>query len=69
MTDWISVDERLPEKETPVLVWAAWDSATASQLVAQWREWEGAPYWVDSMNGEYQIVGVTHWMPLPEGPK
>jgi len=66
---WISVDERLPEKETSVLVWATWDGSDDQILVADWRDWEGAPIWHDSMNGEYRIHGITHWMPLPEAPK
>lgn len=58
-SEWISVEERLPETEGKYLV------CTANGMV--YIEWfiddycDGHPSW-----GHY---AVTHWMPLPEPPK
>ena len=56
MTQWISVDERLPEKNTAVLIWC---TENPEIVVALWSDFPG----------DYMIHGVTHWMPLPEAPK
>ncbi len=76
MDEWISVNERLPEKETPVLVWATWDGTDTCCVVASWRmvnrdktlRANMKVVWRDS-GVEYKIYGVTHWIPLPEKPK
>lgn len=67
MSDWISVDERLPEIETAVLVTDGlrvgesilvgvmhWDEPTFAEPGAWGRRWIGNR--------------VTHWMPLPDLP-
>ena len=61
--EWISVEERLPETNGKVL---ACDSdgdistATFARVGMQ-------GLWFTSAIGRYQAI--THWMPLPEGPK
>jgi len=75
-TQWISVGERLPQRSTPVLAWATWDGTDTCQVVAEWRYTNRdntlranmKVVWRESMNQEYKIYGVTHWMPPPEGP-
>ncbi len=65
MSEWISVDDRLPEDFDPVLMFA-----TKS------RSWYGVGFWCGgrvSFNGvsahpSAVDFGVTHWMPLPEPP-
>ena len=67
MSDWISVEERLPEPNVLVLIWGTWhrlgvreeEGHALSVLLA--GEWQGT----DEVN--YHLT-VTHWMPLPEGP-
>lgn len=55
--EWISVKDRLPEKNTTVL--ASTDNGIVFQRLYAydgWDLWEG------------NEVNVTHWMPLPEPP-
>lgn len=64
MNEWISVEERLPEAGTPVLISAhGWiDRAELS----------GGMFWSQHpifCYGEYGRPDVTHWMPLPDPPK
>ena len=68
MSDWISVDERLPEKSAWVFVWHApsgtWD--TAKRYRNGWRcSDEGLLF------SFYPGSEITHWRPLftsPEAP-
>ena len=60
--DWISVDERLPEKMTTVLVEggiAQYRGSKVGWVSGTWIEWPGRPICWD----------VTEWMPLPVPPK
>ena len=62
-TDWISVSERLPNKEAEVLV--AWNTAHGRQQV------DAALYFHSGLwaaSAGHSIGRVTHWMPLPEPP-
>ena len=79
--EWISVKDRLPEKDGAYLVttnsfgdrqsvkfrWFAKDAemAGAYDLAGQKNVW----YLYDSECGYISINSVTHWMPLPEPPK
>ena len=58
---WISVKDRLPEKQTRVLVRTA---ETYTGTTVGWIMWGK---WVTDV-GE-QSKTVTHWTPLPEPPK
>lgn len=55
-SEWISVDERLPETLTTVLVY---DTHTQSVRFGQYRVTD--ELWCNRR--------ITHWMPLPEAPK
>lgn len=59
--EWISVDERLPEEDTFVLVWCGEFSVFNYLSNGLW--YTG---YCDITTGE---GGITHWMPLPEAPK
>ncbi len=57
---WISVEERLPERECLAIGWQ--DEMLIGNVYRS-----GAGYACES-DGEY-LMDVTHWMPLPEPPK
>lgn len=54
---WISVDDRLPEFDTYILVFNGY------QIVAEYLRNEFF------RSGDNCVYGVTHWMPLPTPPK
>ena len=65
-SEWISVEERLPEGKAPILV------TDGGKVIVAYRNWLyrsnstgrlGCP--ANYGNGMY----LTHWMPLPEPPK
>ena len=60
---WISVDERLPEENTEVLIYCKTNNGKEVFFVDKIRYFRGIAIW-DVWNGK-----VTHWMPLPEAPK
>lgn len=69
---WISVKDRLPEPEIPVLVTyigfvdgVAESDGIATINYGEWCWYEDK----NSDNDEAVKVTITHWMPLPEPPK
>lgn len=79
---WISVEERLPEFEhcqtivdvpfpipTPIKVLCAFQTKVGYIIrEGTYEIHDGLPYFV--VKGRVAgIVGITHWMPLPEAPK
>jgi Protein of unknown function (DUF551) len=60
--DWISVEERLPGINRPVLVWCGCCSVAIRRNV-----FEGCLMW-SSVPGAMSVY-PTHWAELPEGPK
>ena len=64
MSDWISVDDRLPKNRKAVLAWVPINQC--HYLVnfewPEWTSWQGdyRYWWCDE---------ITHWMPLPEPPE
>lgn len=68
---WISVEDRLPEPGVPVLVnYIGTDELPSADGVVVWTDW-GALWWEGSLaDSESEVtVPITHWMPLPPGPK
>ena len=59
---WISVGERLPERNTEVLV-----CDTKEDYVSVW-EYIGDGLWLGN-EIIWATEDITHWMPLPEPPK
>ena len=60
MSEWISVDERLPSTKDYVLVWRSKPHycapfADRSRLYSD--------------QDDFEKRGITHWMPLPDPPK
>ena len=66
--EWIDAKEKLPEKDTKVLVFLGiYGDALEDTEIGYYDPDSGTP------NGwrseEYIPLGVTHWMPLPTPPK
>lgn len=63
--DWISVEERLPEVDTNVLV----ITASGSFKVARCNIYKNETLVLWATNDGLGERAITHWMPLPEPPK
>jgi hypothetical protein len=61
MLTWISVEDRLPEKHTAVLVYTDMHGNHAASFDGE--------EWFCDYGGEWLFPNVTHWMPLPEPPE
>ena len=61
MSEWISVEDRLPEKAVPVLIC---NPHWAYCVVANYA---GCGVWMDTWH-QRMTYTPTHWMPLPEPP-
>jgi len=67
MSEWISVKDRLPQEDDPVLVWDI--ASPYSEFVdIGYYDPHSAPDTGWRCN-EYMNRSVTHWMPLPEPPQ
>lgn len=74
-SEWISVNDRLPEVNTAVLIYANKKVYTARRYICLSAEW-----WSVNNRGNTDMEpgtkvpsvkakGITHWMPLPEPPE
>ena len=59
--EWISVEDRLPEEDTIVLVWCG--------EVSVYNYLQNDLWYTGYCDITTSESGVTHWMPLPEAPK
>ena len=69
---WISVDERLPEDDVNVLVYAIGnneDDVIAMTSYTHNMHCFGIEGWRSPWQYFFYNYKITHWMPLPEGPK
>ena len=75
---WISVKDRLPEKQTPVLVYVPPYSDEDEEYIGHvamsyYTHSARGGYWAGTDGNIYGAIGIvhepTHWMPLPEPPK
>ena len=69
-SEWISVEERLPEDEKEVLCYYGFDRGDGDlgmmfTGVLSYFCFDPSPHWQHAYIG----LTVTHWMPLPEPPK
>lgn len=62
---WVSVEERLPELNTPVIGW--YKDNPFSKYCPEIVSWNGKGWLF--VYAERYVTTVTHWMPLPEPPK
>ncbi len=63
MMEWISVKDRIPKKDTPVLCF----DGTYIDVMEYWYDENGKSHFFNPPFPPNE--GITHWMPLPEAPK
>lgn len=63
MSEWISVDDALPESRDLFLVYCQYRACKECDVAYL----DGQDLWRETISEEY--VPATHWMPLPEPPK
>ena len=71
-SEWISVDERLPDEGGKYVVYRKLYTGLSSVDIINYdTNYDGHAMWyfVDSDWGDCEVNNVTHWMPLPEAPK
>ena len=75
---WIPVTERLPDEDGHYMVFEVWPYGNIISLAFYTPKYNGFEehlkdravwYKYDSEAGDFEVTGVTHWMPLPESPK
>ena len=71
---WISVEERLPEAEKKVLVYAVgyafgFEVDTVMAITCQSMHRDGSMYWHSPWQYFLSDYKITHWMPLPDAPE
>ena len=64
MTNWISVNDKLPEEYEDVLVYVK-----NGNINRTWYDGHGFRNATSKRTTWYRPESVTHWMPLPESPK
>lgn len=63
---WVSVNDKLPEKEGRYLCWFGKNkNLIGAEIETYVREWE----WFGNVASNTVFENITHWMPLPEGPE
>ena len=60
MSEWISVNDKLPPIYVNVLIYDTIDNYISNSLLNKNKQWIGY---------ESNIDDITHWMPLPNPPK
>ena len=70
-SEWISIEDRLPENHTPVLIKERWedDIGIAYLLEHEWQEQHINHVCTGNATCNFEVPEVTHWMPLPEPPE
>lgn len=61
-SEWIRVEDRLPELGVPVLVFMSYNKIDVCKQ-------DGEGNWRQDVREEHTNGSVTHWMPLPSPPK
>ena len=64
--EWISVDDKLPDYFTSVLVWCPGNKCIYAAYRNARQEWYTFD---DTIAGHVVVNMVTHWMPMPQPPK
>ena len=69
MSDWISVKDRLPEKEGVYIGFIQYNSACSWVTPVRYIKQPSGKYWWWWIFEKSYTDYLTHWMPLPEPPK
>jgi hypothetical protein len=73
IVEWISVNDRLPEDGDAIIAYGKWTGEIAGDMDYQVSSgtWDAKRKFVilDSDYYTAELIGVTHWMPLPPPPK
>lgn len=64
---WISVEDRMPDKSGPYLV--RFKNVFGERLAIKVYYWNAKIGYWRGAEAHSMIIGITHWMPLPEPPK
>lgn len=67
MSNWISVEDRLPERTGEYLTWMTWGKITMLPFYIETQAWN-VP-WEDEASRKCEITGVSFWRELPEPPE
>lgn len=62
---WISIKEKLPDKDAPYLIHALTADIDKPLIAMAWHDPHGYGW---SLMPKHFIKSITHWMPLPEPP-
>lgn len=68
MSNWISVGERLPEKDDTVVAWR-WTTREYKLANCIFQSDKNRRWCYDGIEFFYGKDGISHWMPLPEPPE
>ena len=65
--EWISVEDRLPEKDYIYVL--VYKKSGETRVSFYYSEDDGCGYFEDDeCYGSYEALSITHWMPLPTPP-
>ncbi len=63
---WISVKDKLPEQDGPILAWSGVLGDLPSFCTGGYELWNWS---TEDSPHDYRLNGITHWQKLPEPPK
>ena len=69
MSEWISVNDEMPEKDQKVIACVYWGEGIVKPLVVE-MTWTGSTFrrGPNTVKPGLDCECVTHWMPMPQDP-
>ena len=65
-SSWVSVKDRLPKEDGPILVWSGRLEDVPTCAAAGYELWNWS---TEYSPHDYRLFELSHWMPLPAAPK